>query len=230
MEPVHEYVVTYPRLTRSLRMREAPQFAEKCVRVVSEGRFRALQLRVQRKLGIGTPVERSIGSFDVYHATNYVFTHAVKRARRVVTIHDMTLVLFPEWHPRARVNSMTHEIARSLEIADHILADSAATRDDIVKHFSLRAERINVVPLAADRSFRPLPAEEIQTVLSNWNLAQHGYLLFLGNARAAKESAAALAGSRAGRQPDRPARHRRRRRLGKMKSPAASSGCRAPGG
>lgn len=180
VEPAHEYVVLYPRLTRSLRMREVPIFPEECVRVVSEGRFRTLRFRVQRKLGVGTPVERRIGSFDVYHATNYVFTHAVKRARRVVTIHDMTLVLFPEWHPRARVNSMTHELARSLEIADHILADSAATRDDIVKQFSVRSERISVVPLAADRSFRPLPAEEIQKVLSHWGLVHDGYLLFMG--------------------------------------------------
>ena len=110
----HEYVVMYPRLTRSLRIREAPVFPEECVHVVSEGRFRFLLFRAQRKLGVGTPVERRIGAFDVYHATNYVFTHAVKRARRVVTIHDMTLVLFPDWHPRARVNRMTHEIARSL--------------------------------------------------------------------------------------------------------------------
>ncbi len=203
LEPIHEYVVMYPRVTRSLRMREAPVFAEKCVRVVSEGRFRALRFRVQRKLGVGTPVERSIGSFDVYHATNYVFTHAVKRARRVVTIHDMTLVLFPEWHPRARVNSMTHEIARSMAIADHILADSAATRDDIVKQFSVRSERISVVPLAADRSFRPLPAAEIQKVLSAWGLVQDGYLLFMGTIEPRKNlprllQAVELAGSRIG--------------------------------
>jgi O-antigen biosynthesis alpha-1,3-mannosyltransferase len=203
VEPAHEYFVMYPRLTRSLRMREAPAFPEECVRVVSEGRLRFLLFRAQRKLGVGTPVERRIGAFDVYHATNYVFTHAVKRARRVVTIHDMTLVLFPEWHPRARVNSMTHEIARSLDIADHIIADSAATRHDIVKHFSLRAERISVVPLAADRSFRPLPAEEIQKVLSDWNLAQHGYLLFLGTLEPRKNllrllQAVELAGNRIG--------------------------------
>jgi glycosyltransferase involved in cell wall biosynthesis len=201
--PVHEYVVMYPRLTRSLRMREVPVFAEECVRVVSEGRFRALRLRVQRKLGIGIPVERSIGSFDVYHATNYVFTHVVKRARRVVTIHDMTVVLFPEWHPQVRVNSMTHEIARSLEIADHILADSAATRDDIVKHFSVRSERISVVPLAADRSFRPLPVEETQQVLSSWGLVPDGYLLFMGTIEPRKNllrllQAVELAGSRIG--------------------------------
>jgi len=118
VEPAHDYVVMYPPLARSLRMREVPVFAEKCVRVVSEGRLRFLWFRVRRKLrrklGMGPPVERSIGSFDVYHATNYVFTHAVKRARRVVTIHDMTLVLFPEWHPPARVSSMTHETTRSL--------------------------------------------------------------------------------------------------------------------
>ncbi len=177
--------------------------------MVSEGRFRALRLRVQRKLGIGTPVERSIGFFDVYHATNYVFTHAVKRARRVVTIHDLTLVLFPEWHPRARVNSMTHEIARSLEIADHILADSAATRDDIIKHFSVRSERISAVPLAADQSFRPLPAAEIQQVLSAWGLVQDGYLLFMGTIEPRKNLPRLLQAVELA-EPDRSARHRRR--------------------
>ena len=169
--PVHEYVAMYPRLTRSLRMREVPVF--------------------------------------VYHATNYVFTHAVKRARRVVTIHDLTLVVFPEWHPRARVNSMTHEIARSLEIADHILVDSAATRDDIIKHFSVRSERISAVPLAADRSFRPLPAAEIQQVLSAWGLVQDGYLLFMGKIEPRKNLPRLLQAVELA-EPDRSARHRRR--------------------
>ena len=38
LEPAHQYIVMYPRLTRTLRTREGPIFAEKCVRVVSEGR------------------------------------------------------------------------------------------------------------------------------------------------------------------------------------------------
>ena len=207
LEPAHQYIVMYPRLTRTLRTREAPIFAEKCVRVMSEGRLRFLWFRARRKarrkLGMSPPAERSLGSFDVYHATNYVFTHAVKRARRVVTIHDMTLVLFPEWHPRARVSSMAKEIARSLEIADHILADSASTRDDIVKHFSIRSERISVVPLAADQSFKPLPDTEVQKVLSDWGLARDGYLLFMGTIEPRKNllrllQAVELAGTRAG--------------------------------
>src|SRR5262247_404857 len=81
LEPGHQYLVMYPRLTRTLRTREAPAFAEKCVRVVSEGRLQFLWFRarrkLRRKLGMAPPVERSIGSFDVYHATNYVFTHTV---------------------------------------------------------------------------------------------------------------------------------------------------------
>jgi alpha-1,3-rhamnosyl/mannosyltransferase len=207
LEPAHQYLVMYPRLTRTLRTREVPVFAEQCVRVVSEGRLRFLLFRarrkLRRKLGLTPPVERSLGAYDVYHATNYVFTHAVKRARRVVTIHDLTLVLFPEWHPRARVSSMVSEIARSVEIADHILADSASTRDDIVKHFSIRSERISVVPLAADQSFKPLPAPEVQRVLSDWGLARDGYLLFMGTIEPRKNllrllQAVELAGNRTG--------------------------------
>ena len=207
LEPAHQYIVMYPRLTRTLRTREVPVFAEKCVRVVSEGRLRFLLFRarrkLRRKLGMSPAVERSLGSYDVYHATNYVFTHAVKRARRVVTIHDMTLVLFPEWHPRARVSSMSKEVAHSLEVADHILADSASTRDDIVKHFGTRSERISVVPLAADQSFKPLPAPEVQKALSDWGLARDGYLLFMGTIEPRKNllrllQAVELAGNRAG--------------------------------
>jgi alpha-1,3-rhamnosyl/mannosyltransferase len=207
LEPSHQYAVMYPRLTRTLRTREKPEFAEKCVRVVSEGRLQFLWFRarrkLRRKLGMPPPVERSIGAFDVYHATNYVFTHSVKRARRVVTIHDMTLMLFPEWHPRARVNGMVHEIERSLRVADHILADSAATKDDIVKQLSIRAERITVVPLAADESFKPMPAAHIQQALSNWGLLPDSYLLFMGTIEPRKNllrllQAAELAGSRIG--------------------------------
>jgi alpha-1,3-rhamnosyl/mannosyltransferase len=207
LEPAHQYVVMYPRLTRTLRTREAPVFAEKCVRVVSEGRLRFLLFRarrkLRRKLGLTPAVEQSLGGYDVYHATNYVFTHSVKRARRVVTIHDMTLMLFPEWHPRARVTSMASEIARSVEVADHVLADSASTRDDIVKHFGMRPDRISVVPLAADRSFRPLPAADVRRVLADWGLTQDGYLLFMGTIEPRKNllrllQAAELAGDRAG--------------------------------
>jgi alpha-1,3-rhamnosyl/mannosyltransferase len=207
LAPAHQYIVMYPRLTRTLRTREEPVFAEKCVRVVSEGRLRFLLFRarrkLRRKLGLTPAVERSLGPYDVYHATNYVFTHSVKRARRVVTIHDLTLMLFPEWHPRARVSSMASEIARSLEIADHVLADSASTRDDIAKHFSIRSERISVVPLAADESFKPLPSAEVQRVLADWGLVPDGYLLFMGTIEPRKNllrllQAAELAGNRAG--------------------------------
>jgi alpha-1,3-rhamnosyl/mannosyltransferase len=197
----------YPRLTRTLRTRDAPVFAEKCVRVVSEGRLRFLLFRarrkLRRKLGLAPAMERSLGPYDVYHATNYVFTHSVKRARRVVTIHDLTLMLFPEWHPRTRVSTMVSEISRSVEVADHILADSTATRDDIVKQLSVSSDRISVVPLAADRSFEPMPATETTKILSNWGLAPDSYLLFMGTIEPRKNllrllQAVELAGNRIG--------------------------------
>ena len=88
-------------------------------------------------------------------------------------------------------------------IADHILADSMSTKDDIVKQLNVRAERISVVPLAADQSFRPLPAADVQKVLSDWGLVPDGYLLFMGTIEPRKNllrllQAAQLAGSRIG--------------------------------
>ena len=108
----------------------------------------------------------------MYHATNYVFTRPVKCARRVVTIHDLTLVLFPEWHPRARVNSMTHEIARSLDIADHILADERQ-RGTTSSSTSASVPSASVLfPLR--RTDASAVASGGHTVLAKWGLAQAG--------------------------------------------------------
>jgi glycosyltransferase involved in cell wall biosynthesis len=200
--PANEYVVLYPRLGRSIRLRAVPTFSDR-VRVVSEGRLAALWSRAKRKIRIDTPIERSVGAIDVYHATNYVFTHRVAQARRIVTIHDMTLMLFPEWHPEVRIKTMAHELTRSLEVADHILADSIATKNDIVGHFHTSAKRITVVPLAADESFRPLHASDTMGILTDHALVSDGYLLFVGTIEPRKNllrllQAVELAGHRIG--------------------------------
>jgi hypothetical protein len=81
----------YPSLTRSLRVREAPVFAEKCVRVVSEGRLRFLWFRARRKLRRKLVWARRWAKHRVVRRVSrdeLRIHHAVKRARQVVTIHD----------------------------------------------------------------------------------------------------------------------------------------------
>jgi alpha-1,3-rhamnosyl/mannosyltransferase len=121
-----------------------------------------------------------VGPVDVFHATNFLLVHPVERAKRVVTFHDLTAMLFPQWHPAKRLREMRVGLPVSAALADRIIAVSRATKDDVVRHLAVDPERVAVVPLAVDASFRPLAAADVDAALAPLGLVRGTYLLFLG--------------------------------------------------
>ena len=94
--------------------------------------------------------------------------------RNVVTMHDAAPFAFPAAGERKR-RSQQEPFEVSAAIADRIIADSHFTRSEIEKYLRVPAERIAVVPLAADELFSPgtplaLPAE----------LRDRPYILYVG--------------------------------------------------
>ncbi len=117
---------------------------------------------------------------DVYHGPNWMIPYRAfpRRGRRtacVVTIHDLIPLLFPEFTPRAwktRLRPIFRALMReTVRRADAVVAPSEATRRDIVETFRLtpeRAERIAVIPEAADERFcteAAPPAAEAPVIL-----------------------------------------------------------------
>jgi alpha-1,3-rhamnosyl/mannosyltransferase len=173
-------VVVCPRPINPFRAFPALTFADPNIELVVPGWWGGLIGRVRRRLGIQAPLEALVGPVDVFHATNYLLTYPVQRAKRVVSIHDLTLILFPEWHPAKRLRQMRAGLRASAEAADRIIADSRATKDDIVRHLAVDPERVAIVPLAVDPSFRPLPRAEVDAALAPLGLVYGAYVLFLG--------------------------------------------------
>ena len=132
-----------------------------------------------------------MGPFDLFHAVNYVFAHPLRNAKRVVTVHDLTLIRFPEWHPAERVRRMGPSLSRSVALADRVVTDSQFTKSDLVRHVGVSPDRVDVVPLAADPSFRPLPRVEVEPVLGRLGVTSD-YLLFLGTLEPRKNLARLL--------------------------------------
>ncbi|HMH51957.1 MAG TPA: glycosyltransferase family 1 protein [Candidatus Acidoferrum sp.] len=173
-------VVVYPWPVNPLRPFTPDPFEEANVEVPAPDFPTRLRRRVREKLGIPAPLEALIGPVDVFHATNYLLTHPVQRAKRVVSIHDLTLILSPQWHPAGRLHDMSTGLRASAGAADRIIVPSQATKRDIVEHLRIDAERVTVVPLAVDPSFRPLPEAETRAALAPLGLSPGSYLLFLG--------------------------------------------------
>jgi alpha-1,3-rhamnosyl/mannosyltransferase len=175
-----EYVILYPHPVKPFTVVPPPELPEPNVRLARQGWWASMNARGWRRLGWGVPVEHLVLGTDVFHATNSVLGYSVRAARRVVTIHDLTLVLFPEWHPAERRRKMGRWLAASARQADHILVDSMSTKNDLMKCMSVGAERITVVPLAAAAPFRPLPIAHVESVLGTYGLGRGAYVLFVG--------------------------------------------------
>lgn len=118
---------------------------------------------------------------DLYHSTHYVLP-AVVPCRVVVTIHDIIHLLYPEFLPsRFAFLYAQRMIRRSLSRGDRILTHSKTTKRDLLQHFDVGGEKIQVVYSGvADAFRRRLEEEELERWMRNLGL-ERPYLLFVGN-------------------------------------------------
>lgn len=101
------------------------------------------------------------------------------RVPGVVTIHDLTTLLWPETH-RLKVRwSVYPFLAASLERARRVVAVSRATADDLAFHFPWCAGKTEVVYNGVDPEFRPGDPARVAAVRAELG-APDGYLLYAG--------------------------------------------------
>ncbi|MGB8647007.1 MAG: glycosyltransferase family 1 protein [Anaerolineae bacterium] len=97
----------------------------------------------------------------------------------IVTIHDLIPMVLPAYRSSLLVRAYTALAAQAACRARLILADSEASRRDILARLPIPPERVRVVYLAADQRFHPADAMEIARVRSKYALPER-FVLYLG--------------------------------------------------
>jgi glycosyltransferase involved in cell wall biosynthesis len=104
---------------------------------------------------------------DLFHIVDHSYSHlvhALPAARTVVTCHDLDTfrsVLDRDAEPRsAAFRAMTGRILDGFRRAARVTCDSVATRDDILRHGLLPANRLVVIPNGVHPDFTPAPDRE----------------------------------------------------------------------
>ncbi len=129
---------------------------------------------------LGIPaVDTLLGGVEVYHATNF-FLPPARRARRVLTIHDLAFLALPETCSPKIAGPFSRGIRRFATQADAILADSASTARDVVEILQVPPEKVTAAPLAADPAFQPVPKDEAARRVADGYGLTGPYLLFVG--------------------------------------------------
>lgn len=128
---------------------------------------------------IGSPcVDTALGGVDVYHATNF-FLPPVRRARRLLTIYDLTFLRHPEWCSPKIVGPFSRSIRGHAHAADAILTCSEASRRDIIELLDCAPERIHVAYGAVDALFQPGDPGAARAALAQRHGITGPFLLFV---------------------------------------------------
>jgi glycosyltransferase involved in cell wall biosynthesis len=125
---------------------------------------------------------------DVFWGQNYMLPLDVRhRCHRLLTVHDVTAVLFPRTMSRmSRLISRAY-YRRVIEAADCVLADSHATARLARTCLGADPTRINVVYPGCDSGFAPMPEGQARAIVRDKFGLPPSYLLTVGNIEPRKD-------------------------------------------
>ena len=90
--------------------------------------------------------------FDVFHSP---FFHApkMKKARVIMTVHDLRLYRYPETYPFLRYQFLKRAVKKSIDRVDQIIAISQFTKDEMVATCGVNPDKVTVIHEAINRQF-----------------------------------------------------------------------------
>jgi glycosyltransferase involved in cell wall biosynthesis len=101
------------------------------------------------------PVQLLREGIDLLHSLAFV-QPVVLHCAGVVTVYDLSFVLFPQRLPSWRRMYLKWGTAFSAQRAKRVIAISASTKRDVVRVLDVSESKVDVVPCGVDEDFRPM--------------------------------------------------------------------------
>ena len=115
---------------------------------------------------------------DLLHSLAFA-QPVVWRGPAVVSFMDLSFLRFPRAFNRGNRLYLTTMARAAVRRADHLLAISEHTRQDLIRLLGARPERVTVTYCGVDPTFRPLPDAEVRAYRARRELPER-FLLYLG--------------------------------------------------
>lgn len=143
--------------------------------------YPALILRLGMHFKRQKRFRRLVKDYDLYHEAAFFPFSVPAYIKTVFTLHDLSVCLFPQYHPHERVLYNRLFLRRSCKNVSHFLTVSRFTEKEIGVFLGVPAEKITVTYEGHDAEvFYPRPSEEVEGFLSLRGLPME-YFLFVGS-------------------------------------------------
>jgi glycosyltransferase involved in cell wall biosynthesis len=162
--------------TASLPALPGPNFAWRPTRL-SERWLARLWYRLRLPLWI----QYWTGPLDLFHATDFFLPPVRPGTCTLVTIHDLSFVREPETVMPGMTHHLTKWVPHSVKRADHVIAVSEATRQDLIELYQTSPEKISVLYHGVTPDFQPVTeAARLAAVRQKYGLGERPFILSVG--------------------------------------------------
>lgn len=143
--------------------------------------------RIWHRTQLPLPVEVFTGQVDLYHATDFTLPPTLPQTKTIVTVHDLSFVRVPDAaSPRLRAY-LNYVVPRSVRKATHVIADSQATKNDLIELYGLSDQEITVLLSGIDAKFRPINnGDELITIRNKYKMPDMPYIFTIGTVQPRK--------------------------------------------
>jgi len=123
------------------------------------------------------PIEQLLGKIDVFHSSDW--TQPPSKAKKVTTIHDLVVYTHPEFSHPIIIDTQKRRLEWVKKECDLIIADSDATKRDIIELLKIPAEKIRTIYLAAGSEYVDYDFKNLGLVKEKYKLDKP-YILAVG--------------------------------------------------
>ncbi len=141
---------------------------------------------------------RPLARSHLYHSPNFIMPHF--DGAKVITIHDLSTIRFPQFHRRQMVAFCESGIHSAVQGQAHVITDSLLVRDELVNDFGVDSNRISTVHLAPNPRCRPRDEFECRHVLDALGLGHKAFFLSVGTIEPRKNLCRVFEAFRIGRR------------------------------
>lgn len=136
------------------------------------------------------PVEHWTGAIALLHAPDFTLPPVRRGTRTLLTVHDLSFVRAPEGATPALRAYLNRVVPRSVARADHVLADSESTRQDLIDLYRTPPEKVSVLYSGVEERFTPIKDEaRLRTVRTRYSLGEGPFILSVGTVQPRKNYA-----------------------------------------
>ena len=126
----------------------------------------------------------------LFHGPNYFLPKFARSG--VITVHDLSVLRFPDTHPIERVRQFERDFSSSLARSAHVITDCETVRGELIAITGIASDKVTAIPLGVGPEYTPLTSDTAKATLDMWGLRYGRYGLSVSTLEPRKKIAALL--------------------------------------